>query len=58
VIEEQEFRGGFVTEGISQLLDDQTAGGMPGDIAVNNLPPVVPNNIKEAVQQLNRPLGR
>jgi len=25
---------------------------------VNNLPPVVPNNIKEAVQQLNRPLGR
>jgi hypothetical protein len=36
--------------GFSSLLDDPTAGGMPSDVEMNNVSPVMGNN-KEAVQQ-------
>jgi len=51
VIEEQKFWGRFVREGFSELLRDPGAGGMPSDVEMNNLSPVMANN-KEAVQQV------
>ena len=44
VIEEQEFRGGLVRKGLYQLLRDPGAGGMPSDVGVQNLSPVMANN--------------
>jgi hypothetical protein len=56
MIEEQESGNGLVGEGFSELLHDPMAAGMASNIAVHNLPPVVPNN-KEAVQQLEGDRG-
>src|SRR5215831_4092137 len=38
VIAEQECGNRLVRKGVSQLLCDPTAGGMPSDVAVQNLP--------------------
>ena len=53
MIEEQESGNRLVRKGFSELLHDPTAGGMPSNVEVNNLPLVVANN-KEAIQQLER----
>ena len=47
MIEEQEFRGRFVRKRFSELLHDPTAGGMAGDLEVQNPSPVMANIKKQ-----------
>jgi hypothetical protein len=51
MIEEEELGSGLIGKSFSELLDDPTAGGMPGDIEVDDAPTIVADD-KEAVEQV------
>src|ERR1022692_1892149 len=53
VIEEEKLGSGVIGKCFAQLLDDPMAGRMPGDVEVQDAPPVMANDEK-AIEQLER----